>query len=194
MRARSVLAAFAALAALTGCGIPVDDAARPLSADEVPSSRPRPTPAPAPRPGDPPDVEVEVFFVRELRLAPVRRPTAPPPSVDDALATLLAGPTPAERSEGLRTALTRDVRLAGTFPAGVPLIDITETFAQTEAQEQILALAQIVFSVTSLPGVSGVSFALEGHPVDVPTGDGTLKQGPLRREDYAAVAAVPAAE
>lgn len=188
MRARAALATLAALVAITACGVPVDDAARPLSPEEVPS--PPPGPSPAPRPGDPTGVAIEVFFVRESRLALVRREVPPPVSVDDAISAVLTEPTPEERREGLRNALTRNVRLAGTVAAGVPLIDVTETFGQTEGEEQILALGQIVFTLTGLPNVNGVSFALEGRPVDVPTGDGTLKQGPLRREDFAAVAPV----
>ena len=182
------MAALATVLTLAACGVPVDDAARPLSAEEVPSSRPGPTAAPAARPDDATDVTVEVFLVRGLRLAPVRRQVSPPLSVEHAIAALLTEPTSAERSDGLRTALTRDVRLAGTLAAGVPLVDVTETFAQTEGEEQILALAQIVFTLTGVPGVTGVSFALEGRPVDVPTGDGTLERGPLRRDDFAAVA------
>ena len=190
MSVRSALAALATLVAVAACGIPVDDAARPLSAEDVPSPRPGPTAAPAPPTGGATDAAVEVFLVRELRLAPVRRQVPPPPSVEDAIAALLTEPTAAERSDGLRTALTRDVRLAGMVAAGVPLVDVTETFAQTEGEEQILALAQIVFTLTGLPEVNGVFFALEGRPVDVPTGDGTLERGPLRRDDFAAVAPV----
>ena len=188
MRAASRLAVCATVVALTACGIPVDDAARPLSADEVPSSPPGPTSTPTAPAVHSTHVSVEVFFVRGSRLVPVHRQLTPPPSVEGAIVALGTEPSPPERRDGLRTALTRPVRLAGTVAAGVPLIDVTEAFALTEGEEQILALAQLVFTLTGLPGVEGVSFALEGRPVEVPTGDGTLKRGPLRREDFSAVA------
>ncbi len=190
MRARRIVTAFASVLALAGCGIPVDTAARPLSPDEVPLPPTAPAPAPTPLPGDSTQVPLDVFFVRDSRLAPVRRQLSAAPSVEDAIAAVLTEPTSSERSRGLRTALTRRVRLAGAVAAGIPLIDVSETFAGTEGEEQILALAQLVFTLTGLPGVEGVSFALEGRPVEVPTGDGTLKGGPLRREDFSAVAPV----
>jgi len=190
MRARSTLAAFATVLVLGGCGIPVDSSPRPLSADEVPLPAPDLALPPAPLPADSTQVTVEAFFVRGSRLAAVRRQVPAPASVEGALAAVLTEPSPAERNDGLRTALTRPVRLAGNVGAGVPLIDVTETFERTEGEEQILALAQLVFTLTGVPGVDGVSFALQGRPVEVPTGDGTLKQGPLRREDFSAVAPV----
>ena len=189
MIVRRPLAAFFVLVlVLAGCGIPVEDSARTLSADEIPSSLPSPTSAPTSPPADPSPASAEVFFVRGSRLAPVRREVSVPPSVEGTITALLTRPTPDERSQGLRTALPGEVRLAGTVAAGIPLIDVTESFAQVEGEEQILALAQVVFTLTGLPGVEGVSFALTGRPVEVPTGDGTLKRGPLRRQDFAAVA------
>lgn len=131
-----------------------------------------------------------MFLVRNSRLVRVGRQPWNPPSLDGAIAALLRGPAADERAEGVRTALTRPVRLAGALAAGVPLIDVTDSFTDVEGEEQILALAQLVFTLTALPGVDGVSFALDGRPVEVPTGDGALKRGPIRREDFAAVAPV----
>jgi spore germination protein GerM len=51
--------------------------------------------------------------------------------------------------------------------------------------EQLLAVAQLVCTLTARPGVGPVSFTLEGAPVDVPTGDGSLTSGPVSRDDYA---------
>lgn len=190
MMAKGLLAGCLALALLAGCGIPVEDGARPLSADEIPPSLPDQAPAPNSPRGGQGSAWTEVFFVRESRLQPVRREASIPPSVEGALAMVLRGPTPGERSEGVRTAVTSQVRLAGTVAAGVPLIEVTESFGQVEGQEQILALAQLVYTLTGVRGVNGVSFALSGRPVEVPTGDGTLKRGPLRRPDFEAVAPV----
>lgn len=176
---------------LFGCGIPVEEGARPLPADMIPSSVPVQGPAGSSPPGDRGSASADVFLVRDSRLVRVGRHPWNPPSVEGAIAALLQGPTAAERADGVRAALTRPVRLAGAVAAGVPLIDVTDSFADVEAEEQILALAQLVFTLTALPGVDGVSFALEGRPVEVPTGDGALKRGPVRRADFAAVAPVP---
>lgn len=175
---------------LLGCGIPVEDRARPVPADMVPSSLPAPGPAASSPSGDGGAASADVFLVRDSRLVRVGRPPWDPPSVEGAIAALLQGPTADERADGIRTALTRPVRLAGTVAAGVPLIDVTDSFAGVEGEEQILALAQLVFTLTALPGVDGVSFALDGRPVEVPTGDGALERGPIRRQDFDAVAPV----
>ncbi len=174
---------------LFGCGIPVEDRARPVPADMIPSSLPGQGPA-ASTPGDRGSASADIFLVRDARLVRVGRQPWDPPSLEGAITTLLRGPTAAELAEGVRTAVTRPVRLAGTVAAGVPLIDVTDSVADVEAEEQILALAQLVFTLTALPGVDGVSFALDGRLVEVPTGDGALKRGPIRRDDFAAVAPV----
>lgn len=190
MTARGVAALCLMLTALHGCGIPVEERARPLSRGEVPSSLPNRVSPPTSRLGDPSVALAELFFVRDSRLAAVRREASATPSVEDILAGLMRGPTSVERSDGLRTALAGPVRLAGMEAAGVPVVDVAESFAQIEGEEQILALAQLVFTLTGVPGVDGVAFALSGRVVEVPTGDGTLKSGPLSRQDFAAVAPV----
>ena len=188
MTVRAVFAVSSALTLLAGCGIPVDDRPRALSAEEIPSSLPSSAPPATAQPGGANSVSTTVFFVRESQLAPVRRESPTPPTVEGAIAAVVRGPTLAERSQGLRTALNTQVRLAGTAAARVPLIDLTEAFGEGEGEEQILALAQLVFTLTGLPGVDAVSFARSGQAVEVPTGDGTLKRGPLRRQDFDAVA------
>lgn len=172
---------------LVACGIPADEGARPLSDDEVPPSVPGQATSPPSATASPNVASLELFFVMDSRMVPIRR-LAPGSSIEDALAGLVNGPSAAERSQGVRTALVGGVRLAETDRGAVPVVDVAESVAQLEGEEQILALAQIVFTLTGMPGVRGVSFALAGREVEVPTGDGTLKAGPLRREDFAAVA------
>ena len=48
------------------------------------------------------------------------------------------------------------------------------------------ALAQLVFTLTDLPGIQRVSVTVEGERVEVPRGDSTLTSDPLTRGDYAA--------
>lgn len=182
-----VLLGLVLLTVVAGCGIPVDDSARPLSADEIPPTRPKQESPPVSG-VDPAAAAVDVYFVRGSQVVAVHRNISVPPSVEGALGAMVRGPSSDERRDEIRTALTSEVRLEGTVAVGVPLIEVTDSFSEIELDEQILALAQLVFTLTGLPGVEGVSFALSGRPVEVPTGDGTLKQGPLRREDYGPVA------
>lgn len=189
MTGRGVAAAVLALALSAGCGIPVDDHSRPLASDEIPSSVPGAAlPAPAPAPAGERSISVEVFLISGSQLAAVGRQVPAPLTADKALTEVVRGPTPLERGRGLRSALPGSLRLLGTVAHDVPLIDVTESLTGVDGEEQILALAQLVFTLTGLPTVNGVSFARDGRPVEVPTGDGELKRGPLGREDFAAVA------
>ena len=177
-----------ALTVFAGCGIPVDDRSRPLAGDEIPSSVPGAAPPPTAPAGDVSLASVELFLLRGSRLAAVNRQLPTPLTAEKAIAELARGPTPPERSRGLRSALPRSVRSVGTVAHDVPLIDVNESLTGVDGEEQMLALAQLVFTLTGLPGVNGVSFARDGRPVEVPTADGELKRGPLRRQDFAAVA------
>ncbi len=189
MMARRLGGLFLILLPLVGCGIPVDEGARPLSDDDVRPSLPGQGASPPSVSASPNVASLELFFVRDSRMVPIRR-LAPASSIDAAVAALVNGPSAAERRQGVRTALVGPVRLADIDRTAVPVVDVADSVVQLEGEEQILALAQIVFTLTALPGVSGVSFALSGREVEVPTGDGTLKAGPLRREDFAAVGPV----
>ncbi len=182
--------ATAAMLLFTACGIPTEVRPRTLAEEAVPFGLLDPTsttttsavPAVA-------AVPTEIFLVREERLARAPRRVPAPISLDGLLAALLDGPTSEEAAAGLRTALAPDtgIRSASTA-AGIASIDLSESFAEVEGTEHILALAQLVFTATALPGVGAVDFKLAGSPVEVPTGDGTLTYGPLRRADFAALA------
>jgi spore germination protein GerM len=50
--------------------------------------------------------------------------------------------------------------------------------------EQLIALAEIVYTATARPGVGQVSFTLEGEPIEIPRGDGSLTSDAVTRGDY----------
>jgi spore germination protein GerM len=101
---------------------------------------------------------------------------------------LITGPTEAELGAGMRTAISPQTQLHSVAVNGTTaVIDVTSAFVEVAGQEQILALAQVVLTATTVPGITEVRFALEGQPVDVPRADGTLSSGPLSATDYAAL-------
>ncbi|MGC1513054.1 MAG: GerMN domain-containing protein [Acidimicrobiales bacterium] len=108
----------------------------------------------------------------------------PPIDLPDVVEALAEPPGSAAGS--LRTAvgeppLVRDVRLV----AGVARVDLLPAITELGGDEQLLAVAQLVCTLTGRPGVGLVSFTLVGSPVDVPRGDGSLTSGPVSRDDYA---------
>ena len=112
-----------------------------------------------------------------------------PVTPSGSLQALLLGPTADEAGRGLRTAIGTDSGLSvSAVEAGQVRVELGESFGATSASDQILAIAQIVYTVTALPGVEKATFTLAGRAVDVPTGDGTLTSGPLGRQDFPGLA------
>ncbi|MFZ6005585.1 MAG: GerMN domain-containing protein [Actinomycetota bacterium] len=72
-----------------------------------------------------------------------------------------------------------------TLAAGVARVDLRSAITSLSGDAQLLAIAQLVCTLTGQPGVGPVSFTLEGASVDVPRGDGSLTSEPVSRDDYA---------
>jgi hypothetical protein len=170
---------------LAACGIPADSQPQALARKDVPFDLLAPSTTLA-APGTPgARVPINVYLVGITGLVPVSRGIKAPATLSEALSALLAGPTDVEVTNGLRTAVSGQTTLsAGPVGFGVGTIDLGAAFGQVGGQEQILAVAQLVFTATTVPGIVKVQFTLGGRPVEVPAGDGTLTQGPLGRSDF----------
>lgn len=188
---RRALAVAALLPVLTmACGVPTDSEPRPLAAERVPFGLLDPNPTPSSPPVSPQGaVTMTIYLVSHDRLAPVTRDVPPPGGPEQALSELLAGVTRQEAASGIRTAIAPATEARPTAVAdGDVRVDLSRAFLGGGTKEQILAAAQIVYTVTALPGLDSVSFTLSGRLVEVPSADGKLRAGPLRRSDFAAVA------
>ena len=180
-RLRTVLAALAAVL-VAGCGVAPDDRPEEVSTE--------PAPAVATGTGSPGSGPlVTIYLVRGAELSPaVRRTTARTTTV--ALDLLLEGPTRAEAADGIRTALApEEVGVEEVLPDGTVALSLTRGFTGLTGGNQLLAVAQIVWSLTALPEITGVRFTVEGAPVEVPT-DAGLTASRVERDDYASVAPV----
>jgi hypothetical protein len=129
-----------------------------------------------------------VCFVSGAALAPLPVALAPPIRLDDVVAAL--GEPPEIDGATLRTAvadppIVREVDLRG----GIARVDLLPAVSNLGGDDQLLAVAQLVCSLTARPGVGQISFTLGGAPVDVPRGDGSLTSDPVSRDDYAALLA-----
>lgn len=195
-----------AAALLAGCGVPVTGEPEVLSTTAVPynllqsptpssvaatatgtstgTSTTQPTaPAPAGQ------VAGEVaFVVDEQRVVLERRvvPTGAPREVAQALLQQLeAGPTPAERTQGLASAIASGTGLRATSIVGdLVMIDLTEETPVQAPDRLRVAVAQIVLTATSQPGVTQVLLSRAGQPVSAPLANGSLTSEPLTRRDY----------
>jgi hypothetical protein len=111
----------------------------------------------------------------------------------DLLTALAEGPTVAERDEELFTALPPEVRLTvGDLSVPTATVDIDVPAEAPTGWASRRAVAQIVLTVTSVPGVTAVLLTLTGEPVEAPLPSGELTSDPLTAADYAAFLTAPA--
>lgn len=170
------------LAALTACGRasgPVEIPAKDLPFSVTRTENPARTTEPV---GD-----RTVYLVRDGLLSEHRRELdAGVPPAAAVLQALLAGPTREERTRGVSTLIPSEVRLLGADVAdGAARVDLSGEFQEPAGPEEIvLRVAQVVWTLTSLPSVESVSFAIDGDPVAVTADDGAAVDRRVTREDY----------
>jgi hypothetical protein len=174
---------------MAGCSVPAQQRAQTAGAEEVPFDLLDPAAPPlVPAPAGPGSEQVSLCFVRDARLLVVEAELATPVTLTSALDALAAPPSDAGAL--VRTALpdpsiVRDARVVG----GIARVDLASAVSALPADEQLLAVAQIVCTLTGRPGVGQVSFTLEGARLAVPTVDGSLVTSPVARDNYAALLA-----
>jgi hypothetical protein len=196
---RRLLVAGLVVAALAGagCGIPTEDRATLARPADVPfdllAEVPETTSSTATSSsGSSVTTKATIFLVQGERLAPVERDVPSPPTGEGVLEALERGPSRSEAALGLRSALVgRDVMRSIGISGGIASVDLGPDFTDIVGRDQIMALAQIVSTVTGLAGVGRVSFTLEGVPVGVPRADGAVTTESVSRDDYALLAPVP---
>ena len=185
---RTLLQFAGLLLVVTGvaaCGVPTQQVAHPLPDKDVPSgllSTGAPTTTTVPT-GQ--QTAVTTICLAQSSGGPLKAVTRQLPmavSVEGLLQELARPPTQSEQQEGLETALTPGI--TGTVEAGVATVALNSDFASDSGANQLVAVAQIVCTLTARPGVGQVQFELSGMTTDVPRGDGSATSGPVSRDDY----------
>lgn len=185
-RIAGALAGLVALAALAvGCGVaPQDDATRVDPANVPFGLLDGGTTTTAVDEGE----ATLIYLIADDRLVGVDRQVPDDATAGDLLGLVVAGPTDAERSLGITTAVPAGAVASADESRGVAQVDLTAAFGDVRSGEQLLALAQLVYTLTQRPGLGGVEFTLDGEPIDVTLADGTVVVGPLSRDDVADMA------
>nr|WP_276612428.1 GerMN domain-containing protein [Kineococcus vitellinus] len=139
------------------------------------------------------------FLTTGQLLVPVAVPVAVPaaagaPGPDEAAALgallqrLGAGPDEGERARGLASALGPDVALGVEgLREGVARIAVDGLGDNLAVDRLPLAVAQVVLTATSAPGVQAVQLVREGQVLEVPLPGGQRTAEPLRAGDYASL-------
>lgn len=163
---------------LLACGVPIDEAAETLMIELD-----QPPQIDEPQPQD--LAAVSVYLIRDDVLVHVTRDLPVPTTLEDTLESLLSGVSRPEERANLRTSIPPGTTLLGLeIDEGIASLDLSSDFASVGGEEELLAVAQIVLTVTSADGVSHVEFQLEGVPTDVPVTGGALSVDPVSPDQY----------
>ena len=195
VRRRSAVATLVAIAAFgcTACGVPLQDDASPLSPDQLPDGlRPSASTIVGEQvPDTSADQEpVDVWFVREDRLASARHRIDPPVTPERVLAELLTGPTEAEQDRSLRSAVPDAAVVTSVSVAGgVATVGLAPEFSDIPASDQVLAVGQLVLTLTDQRGIGRVRFVVDDAQIAVPLPSGESSDQSVSRDDYVSLAA-----
>jgi spore germination protein GerM len=161
---------------LAACGIPNDSQPRDVADKERLELADQKAPAQAAS-----SVGPKVYFLSQApngqdRLQPAGRNVSSSPNA--VLTELFNGLTKDEQQERRwRTSIPADTKLMSTVQEsdGTLEIDLNQAFFQATSENQIKAVAQIVFTATGIDGVQRVKILVEGQPQGWLRGDGTAQ-------------------
>lgn len=103
---------------------------------------------------------------------------------DALLGVLLGGPNQSELDSRLVTAIPSNTTLSSR-PVGETLfVDVSSEITDLTGEALTLAIAQIVFTATEIPGIQAVRLRVEGVDQAWPRGDGQTRSGSLRVYDF----------
>lgn len=190
MTDRALVAVLAVLAVTAGAcgGLRAEERDHPLAAHEVPydllAGPTSTTNPPPPTTTTTLPWRTNLYYVAGSRIVQAPRQLREQPDVEQVLRLLLSGPADADLPL-VRSALdVGDARLAGPASGGELTIELAPDFGARSPSEQILALGQLVWTVTEVPGVGRVVFRIDGTDLAVPLPNGQLAQGAVSRDDY----------
>lgn len=183
-----IAVALSALITLAGCGITAQTTPVPI---QPPLGAALHTPTQPPAATDSGHALEALYFVKNDLVVLVNRHVSFPPTVQGIVKDLLAGPNDTESVAGYTSALLggsvgEHVQISG----GNAVVALTTPVADTARNDEVLAYAQLVCTLTALPEIDGVTFTNNGQPVAVPRGDGSLpplitgQTVPLTAADY----------
>ena len=187
---------------IVACGVPGDSSFKRTPSDKIPfnladttttssSSSTTTTVSDSPVPTTvaplPQIQEFSLYFVAGSQVVEVPTPVFAPASLGQVLILLENGPPAGDVSTGVRSAIPARAKSIPNQSRGLVTIDLpTDFFTGMEPQDQRLAVAQYVLTVTELAGVGQVKFTQEGLPISVNNGNGQATEPgqSLVHDDY----------
>ncbi len=159
MRIRLALLAAACLASATSCGISADAEPRALQVTTTTSTTPTSEPVG--------DQTSDIYMVTNSALVPIIR-RVPARNPTEVMNSLLIPPDETE-GDSLSSSIPAATKLLEIRRRedGLVEVDLSADFEDVQGDARVLALGQIVMSLTDLAGVERVQFFVEGEPLQV---------------------------
>jgi spore germination protein GerM len=181
-----------ALVGLAACGIPLDDETQSIADDAVPfelldeaATTTTSTTAPPGSTTAAPET-VHLYLVRNDRIERRTRSVPAPTGIEERLEMLADVVLAADTEAGYRSAVPPGAFTANQ-PAprgGVATVDVSAEFTAVPTKEQVLAFAQITYTLTDLPGIGQVIFTQNGEPINAVDDEGVSVSGPVTEDTY----------
>ena len=130
-----------------------------------------------------------VYFVVAGRVRSVTRAVTERPSPETAIALLNAGPGPGEGdlANVVVPGLVQKVDRSG----GTAIVSVGGAYDALDPISQLLATAQLLFTLTDLPGIGRMTFVQDGVPLPMWSPDGTQVAQSVGQDDYPTLLAAP---
>jgi Sporulation and spore germination len=178
------MACLALALVVAGCGLPREGSPRILSKDHVPFNLLSPVPPTTTSTTLPAAAydPVKIFLLDPSnQLQSADRVVRPPAPLVAVLVELMAGPTVAESSQHLTTAISPQVKVHSAVVNGtVATVNFNQVFGQITGDSTELAVAQVVATVAQQVGIAtGVIFEINGQRTEIPTASGAEVPGPV---------------
>lgn len=135
----------------------------------------------------PATMDVRVYFMQGDKIGVAHRTiTATQQVATAAMTELLAGPTASDSAAGLTTAIPSGTLLLGiNIAGGTATVDLTGAFAGGGGSLSMTArLAEVTYTLTQFPTITGVDFRLDGKAVTVFGGEGIILDHPATRTGF----------
>lgn len=178
---------------LAACGIPTGGGPTAIAKADVPFHLLNPPTASTTTTTPSGAVQPESIYLADpsQRVAPVARevavPSSPSDTINEVLDALLDGPTAEESAAGLQSFLVTGTKpqVSTSISGTVATVDFTTPPVPAGSPNQVLAIAQIVFTVTQRQfGINAVSIQINGQAAAVPTATGATVSGPVGQLSY----------
>jgi spore germination protein GerM len=125
-----------------------------------------------------------LYFVMGDRLIKVVRRAEEPKDAEALISLLVLGPLFADEAPFARTAIEFGDIERITVAGGIATVDLGSKFADLPSSERRRAVAQLVLTLAGRPGIGPVRFRLNGQPIAVPRGDGSIAGRTVSSDDY----------